>query len=207
MTARRTNQLAVLIGLVSLAWPTMGSAQCITPPQFINITSSTAGDLQFVMGVDSFQCAVGSPVSFYLSVYNSASTTVVIPNPGQVSAIHQWHVLPDTCITIYEPDGCRSDTPFIYPEGVFYFGLPLSLAPGQCKVYTTMWSGQHWGNPNLPVLPGTYHVLGGFLVGSDAVTSQGAPLPAMVVPLQIVPVSGVPVEGVSWSRVKARFLR
>jgi hypothetical protein len=155
------------------------------------------------MGVSAFQTPVGGAVDFYLSVYNSGPSTVVIPNPGQVSAIHSWAVLPDTCDNLYEPEGCHVATPFYWPQGVFFFGVPTSVAPGQCRTYTANWSGPHWGNPNLPVLPGTYRVSGGFLIGWNAVTSQGAPLQEMIVPLEIL--TGVPVVTATWSGIKTRL--
>lgn len=174
----------------------------------VNSTSYVAGDLHFVMGISAYQVPVGSAVDFYLSVYNSGSSTVVIPNPGQVSAIHSWSVLPDTCDNLYEPENCIVDTPYLWPEGVFFFGVPTSVAAGQCITKTTHWSGQHWGNPNLPVQPGTYHVVGGWLVGWDEVTSQGAPLLEMELPLTIIgATSGVPgpaVESLTWSGIKSR---
>ena len=157
------------------------------------------------LGVSTFQAPVGGPVDFYLSVYNSGPATVVIPNPNQISPIHSWSVLPPECNTQHEPDGCFAATPFHFPEVIFFFGVPISVGPGQCRTYTRQWDGTHWGNPNLPVNPGTYRVVGGFLVGEDEVTSQGAPLVELVVPLELVSTAGVPVMIDSWSGIKARF--
>ena len=199
---RASRTLVPLLAAVSLIAPS-AQAQCPLPPAIVNSTSSIAGDLTIAMGISANQVAVGDDVDFHLSVYNGGSASVVIPNPGQVSAIHSWSVLPPQCETYYEPDGCLSATPFFWPQGVFFFGQPTSVAPGQCRTYTTHWDGAHWGNPNLPVIPGTYRVVGGFLVGGEAVTSQGAPLEALVVPLEIT--AAVPVVSDSWSGIKARF--
>jgi hypothetical protein len=201
----RTRLLGFLVVTALLSASRSVSAQCPVPSQYVNSTSSTAGDLQLIMGIDRFQCAVGDPVQFYLSVYNSGPTTVIIPNPWQISAIHSWSVLPDTCQFYYEPEGCEFATPFFWPQGVFFFGVATSVAPGQCKTYTTAWDGLHWGNPAIPVIPATYRVVGGFLVGAHAQTSQGAVLEDMIVQLQIVPADAVPALPVSWSWIKTRL--
>ena len=198
--------LALMILAVG-GFPGLAPAQCVIPANIVNSASITAGDLHITMGISRFQCSVGDPVSFYLSVYNSGAMSVVIPNPGQVSAIHQWDVLPDTCASRHNPSRCQIDSPFFWPQGVFFFGAPTSMAPGQCRIYTTNWDGLHWGNPAIPVLPGPYHVLGGFLVGADATTSQGAILQSMTVPLTIDPAGGVAAVPASWSVIKTRFLQ
>lgn len=178
-------------------------AQCEVPPQYTNTTTLTAGDLIFVMGTDRNLYSVGDSVQFYLSVYNAGPDTVVIPNPGQVSAIHSWDVLPDSCESRYEPEGCEYDTPFWSPQGIFFFGIPLTLPPGACVVRTVTWDGVHWAaGLGRTVVPAVYNVVGGYLAGWDGqTTSQGAPLVPMEVQIEIT--DGVSTVPTTWSGIKA----
>lgn len=194
---------AAALALSALLWTPAARAQCNVPPEYVNLTTASAGDLQLTMGIDRFQCAVGDTVQFWLSAWNSGPATVVLPNPGMVSAIHSWAVLPDSCLSEYEPDGCYVAALFVWPEGVFFFGVPTPVAPGQCLSYTATWDGLHWHGNGPPIVPDSYRVLGGFHVGGNVATSQGAILPDMVVRLDIT--DGVPVVSTTWSGIKARF--
>jgi hypothetical protein len=180
------------------------AAQCPTPPQYTNVTTASAGDLHFVMGTDLAIYGLGDPVQFYLSVYNSGAASVSIPNSFSITPNHFWDVLPDTCLNFYEPEGCENDSPFSYPEGVFFFGVPTSVMPGQCRTYSVTWDGVHWRSIlGRNVVPGLYRVPGGFALYPGDVTSQGAVIPPLEVEILIA--DPVPSRASTWSRIKTRL--
>ena len=96
--------------------------------------------------------------------------------------------------------GCYDSYLWRYPFGVFFFGLPRTLQPGQCHVATATWNGvpAQGGETD----PGPYAAFGGRWDGGSTVV---LPPGGIRLDLVISTSAAVPTEAMSWGRLKLRY--
>ncbi len=186
----------VLLGTIAL--PVASGAQpCPLPPQYTNSASVMVGDLRFILATETYLYAVGDPVSIIMTVENTGSGSVTIPNPSMISPLQALWVVADTCATFYVDD-CPSVSPFYWPQSHYYFGVSIVLAPGECRTYTQTWNGVPWQGGTAQ--PGFYAVLGGMSRGSTLFMPQGG----VRLPIQIGE-QGVPTDQRTWGAIKSLY--
>lgn len=155
--------------------PGHAKADCPVPAQFPHATSVPVGDLRFTVASDRTTYAVGQPIAMYLSVENTGPSPVVIPNPCGCTPLAAFSILPEACQTPLPP-ACKPP-PSWYPDAHFFFGLPITVSPGQCLAYTRTWEGM----PDLggTTTAGAYVVAAGMsaTIGTFFLPQTGVRLP------------------------------
>ena len=133
----------------------------------------------------------------YFSVENIGTTSVVIPNPCGCSPLQAFGVFGENCPTPLPPE-CVPPLHW-YPADHFFFGTPITVAPGQCIAYTRTWSGVPDFAETAP--PGAYVVAVGMsaLVRTFFMPDQGVRLPISIVSSTV----GIPAG--TWGKVKILY--
>lgn len=189
----------VLLGVV-LARPALSA--CPSEAQYPNKVVSQEGDLRFVVGTDAAGYDVGCPVQIYLGAENTGTGPQVIDNPASITPMNAAIVMPGSCLSVNPT--CWDNRLFWSPEGVFFFGTPITLDPGECVEVVVTWDGilraPHPDAGGLPT-PGLYSVMAGYFNFSFPYEFH-APTGGLRVPITIN--GPVPVEPLTWGSIKLR---
>jgi len=191
--------LPVLCLATSGFLPGMVSGQCSIPDNYSNRATTMVGSVLVTLATDHESYVTGTPVHFWLSFENTGITQVTIPNPSMITPMQGIVVLPARCDSL-DQEGCPDSWVYEYPFGIFFFGGPLVLNPGQCSFIEPIWDGLP--PPTHSITPGLHSVFGGMN------TSRGEfhfPVGGVRLNIQIQGSATVPVLPASWGLIKSRY--
>jgi hypothetical protein len=174
---------------------------CPLPPEYTHARSVTVGDMVITLASEQGLYAVGDPITFRLSFENTGTTTQYIPNPNAIDPPLMIALLPAECGSLND-DGCYPDGAWVYrhPEGWFFFGTPIPVAPGECYIRTAAWDGVTHQGGSTPA--GLYTAFGGgFDGGSFLLPAGGVQLPIVIGAVSEV----TPPPPETWGRLKTLY--
>jgi hypothetical protein len=160
------------------------------------------GDLRVSVATHASAYLVGQPITIYMSVENTGTTARTIPNPSMISPLQAYTIVPGNCVAADQP-GCSENRLWFFPFAYFFFGVPLTVDPGQCIEYQVTWDGAPEGGGTTS--PGAYAIFAAPGHDGDGANNLFPPEGGVRLGVLIGTTSTVPVAAGTWGNLKTRY--